>query len=158
MTKKKISSDSHTSKAKARARDRNQTKASFIIVSITIVFIGTFFFGLHYLNKAARDNSNSNTSVNNEVVDTVTTSPNQLVIVHTGQTVVVEKFDVSLNLLAHKRIDETTVESDVEITFPDGQTQSVIFTKIGERQVVGDFTLRLANATDSAAQIVIQEN
>lgn len=158
MTKKKISSDSDNSKTKARARDRNQTKASFIIVSITIVFVGTFFFGLHYLNKAARDNNNSNTSVNNEVVDTVTPSPNQLVIVQTDKTVKVKKFDLSLNLLEHKRIDDTTVESTVEITFSDGQTQSVIFTKVGERQVVGDFTLRLANATDNAAQIVVQQN
>lgn len=158
MAKKKNSSDTNDLKNKARARDRNQTKASFIIVSITIVFIGTFFFGLHYLNKAARDNGNSNTPVNNEVVDNVTPSPNQLIIVQTDKTAKVKKFDISLNLLKHKRIDDTTVESTVEITFPDGQTQSVIFTKVGERQVVGDFTLRMANATDNAVQIVVQQN
>ncbi len=156
MTIKRTTSDS---RAKARVRDRNQVKASFIIVSITMVFIGTFFFGLYYLNKAARnDISNVNTPIEDTIVDTVTPSPNQLVIVHQNQIVEVKKFGVKIQLLTHKRIDETTVESTAQVTLPSGQILPVQFSIIGEPMIIDGFTLRLVNATESAAQIVVQEN
>lgn len=156
MPKKK---DTKKGTSVTRARERTQIKASFIIVSITALFLGTFFFGLFYLNKAAReDSSNSNTvATTNQVVEPIATSPNQLVVVHSGKIVQVNKFALSLHLVTHTKIDQTSVNTTVAVNTGE-LTQEVTFSRIGEVQNIGAYTLRLVSATESAAQIVIQQN
>lgn len=142
-----------------RDKERSQIKASFIIVSITALFLGTFFFGLFYLNKVSREDSQNSsvTSTAEQVIEPTTTSPNQLVVVHSGKRVEVNKFALTLELATHSQIDQATVNTTVVVNTSEN-TQEVTFSRIGEVQRVGSYTFRLANATETAVQIVIQQN
>lgn len=141
-----------------KRKDKLQTQIAFIIVSITIILLGTFFFGLHYLTKSSRNNDNDIATTNNQIeVLTNTAAPNQLVIIHSGQTVSLEKFGVTINVLKHIRLDDVNVDTEIMVQASNGTTANTQFSAIGEAHTINGYNIRLVNFTESAVQLVVQK-
>lgn len=140
-------------------KEKRQIKGAFLIISITILFIGTFFFGMHYLNLAARNNAEADIATNEVVMEEkIDVAPNELVILHRGQTVDVEKFGVTLSLAKHALLEQNIVDSEILLRVNNKLVDTVNFNHIGEKQDTSGYEIRLISAMNDTIQVVIQSN
>jgi hypothetical protein len=134
---------------------RRDTKIMYgaIMVITTIVVIGSFFAVLQfqYADDQSQTSVTPNTSVVNDAIDA------ELVVVHQGVPVSVDRFQITLELVNHDKINEAAVATDITIITVATPTPTLLhFTGIGESQTtVDNYTVRLVNATDSTAQILV---
>lgn len=134
---------------------RRDTKIIYgsIIILTTIVVIGSFFAAMQFQYDRTIS-KRSNTPVTIEPNADITS---EIVVVHLGVPVQVDRFGVTVELTSHEKVNDAAIITSVTLTTKETPTPTTYtFTGIGESQITPDnYLVRIVNATDSSAQILI---
>ncbi len=133
---------------------------ALVMVSITVIVLASVFFTLKYLNQTARTiNAKDNEVSEDATVQNLETHNNELVIVHQGQTAAMKNLAATITLMELTTVEGVLESASVRIEFEDDtiNSQTVSFTHPGEVVKLPNYTVRLVNVSDIAAQIVVAE-
>ncbi|EKD76430.1 MAG: hypothetical protein ACD_43C00115G0004 [uncultured bacterium] len=134
---------------------RRDTKILYgsIMILTTIVVVSSLFLVLQFEyaeNLAQPDVTAPPVEPNADITS-------ELVVLHQAVPVTVDRFNITLELTAHKKINNTAIETAISIITPEISTPTILqYTGVGESQTTADnYLVRVINATDSTVQVLV---